>query len=97
MDRKTLLFDRGVLRLEDRDWLYWNDELLVGTPAGPGPEQRQMGGKDMAACFETQLTEFARAIRGQPHRSVLHEDGCRLIETIDRIRRAALTSNPLLE
>jgi predicted dehydrogenase len=97
LDRKTLLFDRGVLRLEDRDWLYWNDELLIGTPKGPGPEQRRMGGKDMAACFETQLTEFARAIRGQPHRSVLHEDGCRLIETIDRVRSAALASNPLLD
>ncbi len=97
VDRKTLLFDRGVLRLEDRDWLYWNDELVVGTPQGPGPEQRRMGGKDMAACFETQLTEFVHAIRGQPHRSVLHEDGCRLIEIIDRIRRAALVSNPLLD
>ena len=56
-----------------------------------------MGGNDMAACFATQLTEFARAIRGQPHRSVLHEDGYRLIATIDRIRSAALASNPLLD
>lgn len=95
VDRKTLLFDRGVLRLEDRDWLYWNDQLLVGTPDGPGPERRRMGGSDMAACFETQLTEFVRAIRGQPHRSVLQEDGCHLIATIDRIRRAALASNSL--
>jgi predicted dehydrogenase len=97
VDRKTLLFDRGVLRLEDRDWLYWNDELLVGTPQGPGPEQRRMGGKDMAACFETQLTEFVRAVRGLPHRSVLHEEGYRLIDTIDRIRRAAIVSNPALD
>ena len=97
VDRKTLLFDRGVLRLEDRDWLYWNDELVIGTPEGPGPEQRRMGGKDMAACFETQVAEFARAVRGQPHRSVLHEEGYRLIHTIDRIRRAALTNNPLLD
>lgn len=97
VDRKMLLFDRGVLRLEDRDWLYWNDELVVGTLEGPGPEQRRMGGKDMAACFETQLTEFVRAIRGQPHRSVLHEDGCRLIQTIERVRRAALASNPQLD
>jgi UDP-N-acetyl-2-amino-2-deoxyglucuronate dehydrogenase len=97
VDRKTLLFDRGVLRLEDREWLYWNDELLVGTPEGPGAEQRRMGGKDMAACFETQLAEFVRAIRGQPHRSVLQEDGYRLIHTIDRIRRAAPANNPLLD
>ncbi len=97
VDRKTLLFDRGVLRLEDRDWLYWNDELLIGTPEGPGPEKRRMGGTDLAACFETQLTEFVRAIRGQPHRSVLHEGGYQLIETIDRIRSAALNSNPLLD
>jgi predicted dehydrogenase len=97
VDRKALLFDRGVLRLEDRDWLYWNDELLVGTPEGPGPERRHMGGGDMAACFETQVAEFARAIRGQANRSVLHEDGYRLIHTIDRIRRAALASNPLLD
>jgi predicted dehydrogenase len=97
VDRKTLMFDRGVLRLEDRDWLYWNDELLIGTPAGPGPEQRQMGGKDMAACFETQLAEFARAVRGLPNRSVLHEEGYRLIAIIDRIRSAALVSNPRLD
>lgn len=96
IDRKTLLFDRGVLRLEDRNWLYWNDALLVGTPEGPGPEQRRMGGKDMGPCFEAQLTEFVRAIRGQAHRSVLHDDGYRLIHTIDRIRHAALLTNPSL-
>jgi UDP-N-acetyl-2-amino-2-deoxyglucuronate dehydrogenase len=92
-DRKTLLFDRGVLRLEDRDWLYWNDELIVGTPAGPGPDRRRMGGADMAANFATQLREFVLALRGQAHRSVLHEDGYRLIHTIDRIRRAALAND----
>lgn len=93
VDRKLLLFDRGVLRIEDGDWLYWNDELRVGSAGGPGEERRRMGGRDLSGFFRTQIAEFARAVRGLPHRSVLHDDGRRLIETIDRVRAAALESS----
>lgn len=93
VDRKLLLFDRGVLRIEDGEWLYWNDELRVGSAEGPGEDRRRMGGRDLSAFFRTQVLEFTRAIRGQPHRSVLHDDGRRLIETIDRVRAAALETS----
>lgn len=97
VDRKLLLFDRGVVRIEDGEWLYWNDELKVGTPPGPGPAQRRMGGRDLSDSFQTQLAEFVSAVRGQPNRSVLHEDGCRQIDTIDRVKRAAIANNTTLE
>jgi predicted dehydrogenase len=93
VDRKLLLFDRGVLRIEDGEWLYWNDELRVGSPAGPGEDRRRMGGRDLSVFFRTQIREFTLAVRGQPHRSVLHDDGRRLIETIDRVRAAALDTS----
>ena len=93
VDRKLLLFDRGVLRIEDGEWLYWNDELRVGSTEGPGEDRRRMGGRDLSVFFRTQIREFARAVRGQPHRSVLHDDGRRLIETIDRVRAAALDTS----
>jgi predicted dehydrogenase len=93
VDRKLLLFDRGVLRIEDSEWLYWNDELRVGSAEGPGEDRRRMGGRDLSVFFRTQLREFTRAVRGLPHRSVLHDDGRRLIETIDRVRAAALDTS----
>jgi predicted dehydrogenase len=93
VDRKLLLFDRGVLRIEDGEWLYWNDELRVGSPDGPGEDRRRMGGRDLSVFFRTQIREFTLAVRGQPHRSVLHDDGRRLIETIDRVRAAALETS----
>lgn len=96
VDRKLLLFDRGVVRIEDGEWLYWNDELMIGSPPGPGPAQRRMGGRDLSACFKTQLTEFVHAVRGQPNRCVHHDAGCRQIAVIDRIKRVALSNNPVL-
>jgi predicted dehydrogenase len=96
VDRKLLLFDGGVVRIEDGEWLYWNDELKIGTPPGPGPAQRRMGGRDLSACFQTQLAEFVRAVRGQQNRSVLHEAGWRQISIIDRVKQAAIASNPTL-
>jgi predicted dehydrogenase len=88
IDRKVLSFDKGVLRIEDGEWLFWNDELII-RPQNPPTDPRRMGGRDLSGYFRRQFAEFARAVRGLPHRSVLHEDGRRLIALIDRVRDLA--------
>ncbi len=89
VDRKTLFFDRGVLRIEDGEYLYWNDVLLVQPDPGVIGDPRSMGGRDLSGYFRTQLAEFAAAVRGQPHRSPLHDEGRSLIALIDRVRASA--------
>ena len=91
IDRKILSFDRGVLRVEDGEWLYWNDELLVSGDDDPA-QLRRMGGRDLSAAFRTQFAEFARAVRGLPNRSVLHEEAWRQSQLLDRVRAAARAS-----
>lgn len=89
VDRKTLFFDRGVLRIEDGESLFWNDALLV-PPGGTNiADARRMGGRDLSGYFCTQLREFTRAVRGLPNRSTLQDEGRRLIALIDRIRQSA--------
>lgn len=97
VDRKLLLFDRGVARIEHGDWLFWNDELQLGAPPGPGPDSRRMGGRDLTSYFRNQWAEFVAAVRGEPNRSVTHEEGYRLTLTLEKIRRAAIATNPTLE
>lgn len=89
VDRKTLFFDRGVLRIEDGEYLYWNDELKVSPAPGMIEDARRMSGRDLSSYFRTQLREFIAAARGRPHRSPLHADGLRLIDLIDRVRASA--------
>lgn len=91
VDRKTLFFDRGVLRIEDGESLYWNDAPQVRPDASVFADARRMGGRDLSGYFRTQLREFIHAVRGAPSRSVLHDEGRRLIALIDRVRRSART------
>jgi predicted dehydrogenase len=88
IDRRIACFDRGVLRIEDSLWLYWNDELRVQPPAAQG-NPRTPTGRSMAGFFHTQLAEFVAAVRGEAHRSVLHADGVRLIRTLETLIRLA--------
>lgn len=89
VDRRTLFFEEGVLRIEDGEYLYWNDELLVEPSPGVISDARRMDGRDLSGYFRTQLAEFVAATRGRSHRSPLHGEGRRLIELIDRIRTSA--------
>jgi UDP-N-acetyl-2-amino-2-deoxyglucuronate dehydrogenase len=89
VDRKTLFFDQGVLRIEDGEYLYWNDATLVAPDPAVITDSRSMGGRDLSGHFQTQLREFVHAVRGQSHRSVLHEEGRRLIALMDRVRAAS--------
>jgi hypothetical protein len=48
-----------------------------------------MSGRDLSGFFRLQLQEFVLATRGLPHRSVLQEDGVRLIRLLDGLRQRA--------
>jgi predicted dehydrogenase len=89
IDQKTLFFDSGVLRIEDGEYLYWNDVLLVELDAAVITDRHSMGGRDLSGYFHTQLREFVQAVRGQPHRSPLNDEGRRLIALIDQLRQQA--------
>lgn len=89
VDRKLLSFDRGVLRLEDGQSLFWNDAPVMLDPEAGSPTLHRMGARNLSGYFHVQFVEFARAVRGQAHRSVLPDDGVQLIELIDRVKVAA--------
>lgn len=89
VDRKLLSFDRGVLRLEDGLSLFWNDAPVVVAPDAGSPGLRRMGARSLSGYFHVQFAEFAKAVRGEPHRSVLPEEGAQLIELIDEVKLAA--------
>lgn len=89
MDRKTLYFDTGILEIEHGEILKWNDEVIVMPPEGVLIDPRRMGGRTLDHYFETQLAEFARAVRGQSHRMPTGYDAARLIALIDRVKASA--------
>ncbi len=85
-DRRTLYFDRGVAEVRDGEWLYWNGEMLVEPPEGMVTDPSKMGGRDLSHYFTNQITEFVKAVNGQPSASTTGYDAARLIETLDRVR-----------
>ncbi len=100
LDRKTLHFEGAMLRIEDGDFLWVDDRVMV-SPGGVSPGRvstsgptsgaaHQMGGRDLLQYFRTQFEEFVRAIRGEPHRSVLPDEGVRLTRLVDRVLESAL-------
>lgn len=92
VDRKLLSFDRGVLRLEDGLSLFWNDAPIVTADDAGSPDLRRMGARSLSGYFHLQFAEFAKAVRGEVHRSVLPDEGVQLIELIDRVKLAARDS-----
>jgi predicted dehydrogenase len=88
-DRKTLYFDTGVLEIEHGEILRWNDEVIVAPPEGVLIDPRRLGGRTLNHYFESQIAEFARAVRGQAHRMPTGHDAARLITLIDRVRASA--------
>jgi len=85
IDRKVLHFSKGVVEIEDGEFLRFNRELLVEPPAGVVRDGRVMGGRDLGHYFRIQLEEFVDAAHGRPHRSVTGVQAARTIELIDRI------------
>lgn len=88
-DRKTLYFDTGILEIEHGEILRWNDEVIVMPPAEVLGDPRKLGGRGLSHYFEGQIEEFAKAVRGQPHRMPTGYDAARLIALIDRVRASA--------
>jgi predicted dehydrogenase len=95
VDRRTVHFDDAMLRIEDGDFL-WVNERLVVEPDAPAGDARRMGGRQLGHCFGTQFEEFVRAVRGQPHRSVLHDEGVRLTRLVERAIESGLRNAPQL-
>jgi predicted dehydrogenase len=96
VDRKTVHFDDAMLRVEDGEWL-WQDGRCVVEPAPDATgDPHRMGGRDLNHYFRTQFGEFVAAVRGQPHRSVLHEEGLRLTRLLDRVIESGLRNAPTI-
>jgi predicted dehydrogenase len=95
VDRRTVHFDDAMLRIEDGDEL-WINERRVLEPAVPAADAKRMGGRQLAHCFSTQFEEFVRAVRGQPNRSVLHDEGVHLTRLVERAIESGLRNAPQL-
>lgn len=89
LDRKVLHFDKGVLEIEHGEILSWNGEVLVQPEDGVLTAPRVMGGRKLGHYFRDQLSEFAAAVRGEPHRCPTGHDAARLIALIDRVKASA--------
>jgi predicted dehydrogenase len=92
LDRKTLHFEKAMLRIEDGDYLWVDDRLVVQPSGPPNAGRHRMGGRDLGHYFRSQFVEFARAVRGKTHRSVLHHDAERLAQLTERVLQAAIAS-----
>jgi predicted dehydrogenase len=89
VDRRTLHFERALLRIEDGDRLWVDDELVVPPMPAERGELHRMGARDLSHYFNRQFEEFARAVRGLEHRSVRPREAARTTALIHRILRAA--------
>ncbi len=87
-DRKTLHFEKALLRIENGDQLWIDDEQILGNDMDTEGVHR-MGKRDLGNMFATQLREFIAAVNGQPNFSVSHPEGIRLMSLLDRVRAAA--------
>lgn len=92
VDRKTVHFESGMVRLEDSEFAWFDGEAVV-TPTFATGDLNRMGGRDFGHWFQTQLREFVAAVRGSPHRSVLHDDGVRLTKLLRRAIDSSLKNS----
>jgi predicted dehydrogenase len=69
-NRKTLHFDKAVVTVDNGDEL-WIDGVQVVAPPRPAASGKLLGSQ-VHHYFALQFREFALAVRGRPHRSVLH-------------------------
>lgn len=76
VNRKVAHFEHGTLRVENGDEL-WIDEKPVIIPERPETTEEGNFTDGMTHYFACQLREFARAVRGLPNRSVLHDEAVR--------------------
>lgn len=84
VDRKTLHYERAFVRIENAQEL-WIDDRAIMLPADGGEAVHSMGQSDLGDFFRRQLSEFVAAVRGEPNRSVLHAEGLRMAQLLDRV------------
>ena len=89
LDRRTLHFGDAMLRIEDGDYLWVNDQLVVQPAHIDSGSGQQMGKRDLLQYFRIQFEEFVHAVHAEPHRSVLHHEGLRLTTLIERVIQSA--------
>jgi predicted dehydrogenase len=85
VDRKTLHFEKAMVRIEDGDFLWVNGDLVIRPDSSGETGGSRMGGRDLSAFFRIQIEEFVKAVRGQENRSVRQHEGRRLIDLIDTV------------
>ena len=85
-DRKVLFFENGVMEIVHGETLLWNGEAKVVPPPGMVTDPSRMGGRDLSHYFRNQLVEFAKAMRGEPHRCPSGSEAALGIELLDRVR-----------
>jgi predicted dehydrogenase len=95
VDRRTVHFDDAMVRIEDGEYLWVNEQLVIEADA-PAANAKRMGGRDFGHYFRTQFEEFVRAVRGEPHRSVLHDEGVHLTRLVQRVLDSGLSNAPTL-
>jgi predicted dehydrogenase len=95
VDRYTMHFEAAMVRLEHGEFA-WVDDRPVLAPPPSDVAYSKMGNRDFTHWFATQLQEFVNAVRGRPHRSVLHDEGVHLARLMDRAIAAGLRNAPTL-
>lgn len=76
MNRKVAHFENATVRVENGDEL-WIDDQPVVMPVRPEVNDTALFNDGITHYFETQMREFALAVRGLPNRSVLHPSALR--------------------
>jgi predicted dehydrogenase len=75
INRKIVHFEKATLRIEDGEYLWIDDTLVLEPQIDEAQGFHRMGG---GHYFRTQFGEFVRAVRGLDNRSVLHADALRI-------------------
>ncbi len=91
VDRKMLCFEHATVVIEGSDTLIIEGQKILGPP--PGNAERDRMGRDLSEFFETQLAAFVDAVRGRPHRSVLHREALRLTALVQSVLASALANS----
>jgi predicted dehydrogenase len=89
VDRRVLYFEHMTARIEDSEFLWLNDDLVISPKVIPEP-LHFMGARDLTGYFYNQMQEFVRAVRGEKTGCVLHNEGLRLTALAQKIITTAV-------
>jgi hypothetical protein len=89
VDRRVLYFEHMTARIEDSEFLWLNDDLVISPEVVPEP-LHLMGARDLTGYFYNQMHEFVRAMHGETSGCVLHDEGLRLTALTQQIIATAV-------